>query len=190
MSTKFGSPAQYTNCILCTIQAPEAVMLIARVRRAAPFAPARHLCPSQNLNWMRTSGLHSLPRVLRSMLNTFDTSAATVSATFKSRAELQLENLALRRQVGILQRSVKRPKLTAADRLVWAWLCAVWSGWPSALVIVKPETVIAWHRKGFRLFWNWKIRHGKPGRPKVPKEIRELIRSLSRENPLWGAPRI
>jgi transposase InsO family protein len=58
------------------------------------------------------------------------------------------------------------------------------------LVIVKPETVIAWHRKGFRLFWTWKVRHGQPGRPAVPKDVRELIRKLSRENPLWGAPRI
>jgi hypothetical protein len=58
------------------------------------------------------------------------------------------------------------------------------------LIVVKPETVIAWHRKGFRLFWTWKVRHGQPGRPTVPKEVRELIRKMSRENPLWGAPRI
>jgi transposase InsO family protein len=58
------------------------------------------------------------------------------------------------------------------------------------LVIVKPETVIGWHRKGFRLFWTWKVRHGQPGRPPVSKEIRQLIRKMSRENPLWGAPRI
>jgi transposase InsO family protein len=58
------------------------------------------------------------------------------------------------------------------------------------LVIVKPETVIAWHRKGFRLFWTWKVRHGQPGRPPVSKETRQLIRKMSRENPLWGAPRI
>jgi transposase InsO family protein len=58
------------------------------------------------------------------------------------------------------------------------------------LVIVKPETVIAWHRKGFRLFWTWKVRRGQPGRPAVPKDVRELIRRMSRENPLWGAPRL
>jgi len=57
-------------------------------------------------------------------------------------------------------------------------------------VIVKPETVIGWHRKGFRLFWTWKVRHGRPGRPPVSKEIRQLIRQMSRANPLWGAPRI
>ena len=111
-------------------------------------------------------------------------------ASFRSRAALQLEILALRHQLGVLQRSVKRPKLTPADRLLWAWLCAVWNDWQSSVFIVKAATVIGWHRKGFRLFWAWKIRHGKPGRPGVPKEVRQLIRTMSRENPLWGAPRI
>jgi transposase InsO family protein len=116
--------------------------------------------------------------------------AAAASAAFKSRAALDLENLALRHQLSVLRRSVKRPKLTSADRLLWAWLCEVWIDWRSALVIVKPDTVIAWHRKGFRLFWTWKVRHGQPGRPAVPKDVRELIRRMSRDNPLWGAPRI
>jgi hypothetical protein len=89
-----------------------------------------------------------------------------------------------------LQRSVKRPKLTAADRFVWRWLSSVWDGWESGVFIVKTATVISWHRKGFGLFWTWKIRRGKPGRPSVPKEVRQLIRTLSRENPLWGAPHI
>jgi hypothetical protein len=81
---------------------------------------------------------------------------------------------------------VKRPKLTAPDRLLWAWLSAVWSEWQSTIAIVKPATVMGWHRQGFRLFWQWKIRRGKPGRPGVPKEIRSLIRTMSRDNPLWG----
>ncbi len=85
---------------------------------------------------------------------------------------------------------MKRPKLTAADRLFWAWLSELWSDWRTALVIVKPETVIAWHRKSFRLFWTWKVRSGNPGRPAVTKEVRDLIRRMSRENPIWGAPRI
>jgi len=114
-----------------------------------------------------------------------------LSSLFRARAALQLENLALRHQIGVLQRSVKkRPTLTAADRILWAWLCTIWSDWRSALVIVKLETVITWHRKGFRLFWTWKIRHGQVGRPAVPKEVRDLIRKMSRDNPLWGAPRI
>jgi putative transposase len=134
--------------------------------------------------------LRILHQLLYSTLNALHVVAAAVSVAFKSRAALQLENLALRHQLGVLQRSVKRPKLTPADRLLWAWLCAVWSGWRSALIIVKPNTVIAWHRRSFRLFWTWKVRRGQPGRPAVPKNVRELIRRLSRENPLWGAPRI
>ena len=115
---------------------------------------------------------------------------AFLSASFRTRAALQLEILALRHQVGVLQRSVKRLKLTAADRCFWAWLSSVWNGWESRVSIVKAATVIGWQRKGFGLFWRWKIRHGKPGRPAVPKDVRELIRMLSRENPLWGAPHI
>ena len=99
-----------------------------------------------------------------------------------------MEVLALRHQLNVLQRSVKRPKLTSADRYLWARLSQFWSDWRSALVIVKPETVIAWHRKGFKLFWTWRVRHGQVGRPPVSKETRKLIRQMSRENPLWGAP--
>ena len=115
---------------------------------------------------------------------------ASLVLSFRSRAALQLEILALRHQLGVLHRSVKRPKLTSSDRLLWVWLSGVWLDWRSALVIVKPDTVIAWHRKGFRLFWAWKVRCGTPGRPAVPQDVRELIRRMSRENPLWGAPRI
>jgi transposase InsO family protein len=85
---------------------------------------------------------------------------------------------------------VKRPKLTAADRVLWVWLSAVWREWRSSVFIVKAATVIAWHRKGFRVFWRWKVRHGNPGRPMVPQDVRELIRTMSRENAIWGAPRI
>jgi hypothetical protein len=115
---------------------------------------------------------------------------ASVSASLRSRAALQLEILALRHQLGVLHRSAKRPKLTPADRLLWAGLCAVWNDWRSNIFLVKAATVIGWHREGFRLFWTWKIRCGKPGRPAVAKEVRALIRTMSRDNSLWGAPRI
>jgi putative transposase len=78
----------------------------------------------------------------------------------------------------------------SAAKLSVPWASELWSDWRTALVIVKPETVIAWHRKSFRLFWNWKVRSGNPGRPAVTKEVRDLIRRMSRENPIWGAPRI
>jgi putative transposase len=115
---------------------------------------------------------------------------AVVLASFRNRAALQLEILALRHQLGVLHRSVKRPRLTVVDRLFWAWLSELWSDWRTALVIVKPETVIAWHRKSFQLFWTWRVRSGNRGRPAVTREVRALIRKMSRENPLWGAPRI
>jgi|SRR5271166_996947 len=116
---------------------------------------------------------------------------AALCSTFRSRAALELENLALRHQIGVLQRSArKRPRLTPMDRLLRVWLSRIWSDWRAALAIVKPETVVAWHRKSFRLFWTWKIRRGQPGRPTVPREGRELIRTMCRENPSWGAPRI
>jgi len=116
---------------------------------------------------------------------------ATLSSILRSRAVLELENLALRHQIGVLQRSAsKRPKLTPLDRVLWAWLSGIWSDWRSALAIVKPETVVAWHRAGFRLFWTWKVRRGQPGRPLISPEVRDLIRRMCRENPTWGAPRI
>jgi len=96
----------------------------------------------------------------------------------------------LRHQIGVLQRSVKRPKLTPADRLLWVWLATVWYDWKSRAFIMQASTVIGWHRKGFRLFWTWKIHRGKLGRPRVPKEVRDLIRMMSRNNPRWGAPSI
>ena len=114
---------------------------------------------------------------------------AALSSVFKTRTALQLENLALRHQLGVLHRSVKKPKLTPLDRLLWAWLCGVWADWRSALIVVKPETVIAWHRKGFRLFWTWKVRHGQPGRPSVPRRMRSDPSDEPSE-PNLGRPRI
>ena len=94
-------------------------------------------------------------------------------------------------QIIVLRRSVSsRPKLRAWDRFLWIWLLRLWPEWRTALIIVKPETVIAWHRKGFRLFWTWKSRRGRSGRPRISRDIRELIRTMSKSNPLWGAPRV
>lgn len=76
-----------------------------------------------------------------------------------------------------------------ADRWLWALLPRIWAGWRTALVIVKPETVIAWHRRGFRLWWAWKSRR-RLGRPSVPADVRSLIRTMAQANPRWGAPRI
>jgi hypothetical protein len=94
----------------------------------------------------------------------------------RSRIDLQLENLALRHQIGVLQRSLKkRPKLTSMDRLLWVSLSRIWRDWRPTLAIVKPQTVVAWHRMGFRLFWTWKVRRGQRGRPAIARETRDLI---------------
>jgi len=114
---------------------------------------------------------------------------AFLRVLFRSRASLAAENLALRQQLLVLHRSVKRPEVRPSDRIFWSWLSRVWSGWRSALLIVQPATVVHWHRQGFRLYWRWKSRR-KPGRPKVDREVRDLIRRMSRENTTWGAPRI
>ena len=104
---------------------------------------------------------------------------------------MQAEIIALRHQLTVLKRNQpKRLVLNRADRRLWVWLSQLWSGWRQSLIIVKAETVIGWHRQGFRWYWTWKIRHGRSGRPRVPKETRDLIRTMSRGNPTWGAPRI
>ena len=79
---------------------------------------------------------------------------------------------------------IARVRLRKRDRIFWAWLSRLWSNWPSVLVIVKAETVIRWHQQGFKLYWRWKLRKQRPGRPKIDAEIRGLIRRMSRENPL------
>ena len=110
--------------------------------------------------------------------------------SFRGRAVLQLELLALRHQLATIERTSPRPSLRLADRLLWVILSRILPNWREVLVIVKPETVVGWHRKGFRLYWTWKSRRRRDGRPTVPREARDLIRRMSRENPLWGAPRI
>lgn len=115
----------------------------------------------------------------------------SIQQSFRTRAALQAEILALRHQLLVLRRSgrARKLRLSTADRLLWVWLSRLWSEWRSALVIVKPETVIAWHRRGFRLYGSRKSRHP-PGRPSVSREVIDLIRQMSTANPRWGAPRV
>ena len=114
----------------------------------------------------------------------------TLRGIVRSRAALHLEVLALRHQLQVLQRSrPRRLRLAKPDRWLWTWLSRYWNAWRTALVIVKPETVIAWHRQGFRLYWTWKSRRRR-GRPTVAADLRVLIRTMAHANPLWGAPRI
>src|SRR5262245_35273903 len=105
-------------------------------------------------------------------------------------AEREAEIVYLRQQLIILKRTaLARPRLKATDRLIFVCLYRLFPSLPDASIIFKPETLLRWHRTGFRLFWRWKSRR-QVGRPAVSAEIRRLVRRISRENPLWGAPRI
>jgi putative transposase len=117
--------------------------------------------------------------------------AAVVGAllsAFKPRASLVAENLALRQQLTTLRRAVPRPRLRPVDRAFWVLLSRVWSRWTDVLAIVRPATVIAWHRRGFARFWAWKSR--RTGRPSLCDELVQLIEKMARENPLWSRRRI
>ena len=111
-------------------------------------------------------------------------------SAFSRHRDLALENLALRQQLAIFKRCHPRPSLRPTDRLFWVWLSKIWAGWREALIIVKPETVIAWHRQAFRFYWRWLSRRKSIGRPRVSAEVRTLIKQMTQANPLWGAPRI
>jgi putative transposase len=109
-------------------------------------------------------------------------------AFFRTRRQLAVEILALRHQLGVLKRSTKRPRLTNADRGLWVLLSRRWPGWRDALIVVKPATVMKWHRAGFRRYWTWRSR-SKGGRPAIDPEVRKLIKQMATAN-MWGAPRI
>ncbi len=100
------------------------------------------------------------------------------AALFKSRQELILENLALRQQLAVQQRCIKRPKIKNTDRIFWVWLSRIWNDWRSSLIIVKPPTVIGWHKKGFKLYWKRKSR--RVGRPNIDWELIKLIRIMQK----------
>lgn len=114
---------------------------------------------------------------------------ALIRALASDRSRLALENVVLRQQLNVLGRGVKRAKVEDSDRVFWVLMSRLLKDWKEHLVIVKPETVIRWHRQGFQYYWRWKSR-AEPGRPAIAPEIIELIRRMSKENPLWGAPHI
>jgi putative transposase len=111
-----------------------------------------------------------------------------LAGRFRNRAELELEIIGLRHQLAVLRRQRPgRAPLSALDRLLWIWLYRVWPRCLDIMVLVRPATVVQWHRQGFRLYWRWRSRSG---RPSVDREVSKLIREMSRATPLWGAPRI
>jgi hypothetical protein len=113
-----------------------------------------------------------------------------ITDLFRSRAALEAELLVLRQQINVLRRTApKKLPFGPIDKLIFAGACQLFPKMYYALAIVRPDTVIRWHRAGFRSYWRWKSRC-RPGRPTIPLEIRRLIRQMSIDNPLWGAPRI
>jgi len=119
------------------------------------------------------------------------TLGATLADLLRSRASLQLEILALRQQLAMVaDRDRKRLSFHKSERILWVWLYRLWPACLQTLKIFKPDTLVRWHRKGFRLFWTWKSRPRQGGRPAIDPDVRKLIRTMSRNNIGWGAPRI
>jgi hypothetical protein len=115
---------------------------------------------------------------------------AAIRSLFLPRSRLQLEIVLLRHQLTVLRRTAPRPpRLTNGDRLLLVWLFRLWPGVLRSLMILRPETVVRWHRQGWRAYWRWRSR-AQPGRPRTSADVRALIREISAANPLWGAPRI
>src|SRR5207248_11651299 len=113
----------------------------------------------------------------------------TLRSPARTHRELALENLALRQQLAVWRARQPRPRLTAMGRIFWVVLSRLWKSWRNSLQLVRPETVVGWHRQGFRRYWAWKSQRRR-GRAAIRTELRDLIRRISRANPLWGAPRI
>jgi len=115
-------------------------------------------------------------------MSVFHSIGLLIRAFFRDRAELAVENLALRQQLAILNEKNKRPKLRPRDRVFWVWLSRFWANWRSVLLVVQPDTVVGWHRQGFKLYWRWKSRMGKVGRPKIELRSRAGYSFHSAEN--------
>jgi hypothetical protein len=112
-----------------------------------------------------------------------------VANLFRSRRQLEVENLFLRHQLNIALRRAPRLRLHGSDRALLVWMTRLWPSLLGLSRVVQLDTILRWHRAGFRNYWRWKSR-GRRGRPRVSCELRELIRQMSTDNPLWGAPRI
>ena len=125
-----------------------------------------------------------------SMLSLLVVILRTVRSSLKSRHHLLLENLTLRQQLAMLQQSVKRPRVSPADCLFWILFSKLVDRWRAMLHVLHPDTVVRWHRLGFRRYWTFKSRHRRAGRPPIDTEIRKLIRQMQSGNVGWGAPRI
>ena len=148
-------------------------------------------CPSPKVRICRKHWISRLaPNIVGEVMSGLIACISAFFSAISRHRDLALENFALRQQLAIFKRRHPRPSLRPTDRLFWVWLSKIWTGWREALIIVKPETVIAWHRLAFRFYWRWLSRRKSIGRPRVSAEVRTLIKQMTQANPLWGAPRI
>src|SRR3954466_2998772 len=153
----------------------------------APSPPVGH----QNAGSLSNQQLqtHAKAISIGVMITALLATLAYVRAFLIARHCLAMEAGALRQQLAVYKRKQPRPKLNRFDRLFWVVVRRIWTNWSEALILVKPDTVVSWHRAGYRLFWTWRSRRQRVGRPQVAEEVRDLIRRMKRENPIWGAPR-
>ena len=169
---------------------PQAAWAVAEgPERAAPAGVLRQIrstCDLGVLEAFPPRGPGGQDRRVLALLLAF---LAAVGSTLRSRANLAIENLALRQQVAVLKRRRPRPPIAWTDRLFWVALSRTWSQWRSALAIVRPDTVVRWHHAAFRRFWTRRSRRAL-GRPPIDRRTRDLVRQMAQANPLWGAPRI
>ena len=166
--------------------------LIQTIRPLFPVGWACHGVNTENSVRSENTGVPTIREIIvaTTMSSLFVAFFALLASTFRTRAALQVEILALRHQLAVFQKNgPRRLRLHRCDRLLWVLLYRFWSGWRRCLAMVQPDTVIRWHRKAFASHWTRKSRR-LPGRPEVAANIRDLIRRSSQANPLWGAPRI
>src|SRR5215471_13920804 len=182
-------------CGSMTTSAPEISGTWQRVKVAVDALPAAAsaLCdntPVATENRIRAGADAAMGYPRFGMFDLLKLLGGLLVGLFRSHAAREAETAFLRQQLVVLKRlAPARLRLRTADRLIFVWLYRLFPSVREAAVVFKPETLVRWHRSGFRLYWRWKSRRG-VGRPAVPADIRDLIRTISRDNPLWGAPRI
>ena len=158
------------------------VLSLANTSSALPFNELCSCAGYPNRPQTRPVALLPYRHHRARMLNRAFAVARALLAIFASRTDLILENLALRQQLAVLRRKHPRPRLRASDRFFWLTLRRCWPRWKETLAIVQPETVIRWHREGFRRYWRWTSRR-RAGRPTTTPDIRALVRRMAAENP-------
>ncbi len=124
------------------------------------------------------------------MTHTIQFLFSLIASWARTRLSLQLEVAALRHQLSVYRAERRKPRISSADRLLWSLVSKSWSGWRKALYFVQPRTVVAWQKQRFRDYWRALSQNGRPGRPKIAPELRQLIKRMWQANPTWGSPRI